>query len=76
MNENDEKFLRSILAGEATIRPPPPDQDATGKESAKLAEFLKAQGIQPPTPPNRLREQLQQAVNIYNKKYPPNIETN
>ena len=62
LSGDDEAFLRTILNGQANVQP------ATGNsgtsDAALLAALLKAQGIEPSTPANRLREQLQ-SVRIF-----------
>ncbi|KAK0080966.1 hypothetical protein PV325_013018, partial [Microctonus aethiopoides] len=59
---DDEKFLRAILSGEAKVRTPAPSLVSGGttvSNAALLAELLKSEGIEPTTPINHLREQLQ-----------------
>nr|XP_031836067.1 mucin-5AC-like isoform X2 [Nomia melanderi] len=55
--EDDESFLRAILSGRAlTTTTPAPLNEINN--AALLAALLKAQGIEPPTPANNIREQL------------------
>lgn len=68
---DDEKFLRAILSGEAKVRTPAPSLVSGGttvSNAALLAELLKSEGIEPTTPINHLREQLQASVSIEGKK--------
>ncbi|KOX74105.1 hypothetical protein WN51_14185 [Melipona quadrifasciata] len=62
LTRDDEAFLRAILSGRALVTPPPaPTSTTEVSNAALLAALLKAQGIQPSTPANNIREQLQLA---------------
>lgn len=58
---DDEAFLRAILNGQANVKPAQGSSPGIS-DAALLAALLKAQGIEPSTPANRLREQLQSVV--------------
>lgn len=61
VKQDDESFLRAILSGRAlTTTTPAPLNEINN--AALLAALLKAQGIEPPTPANNIREQLLLAV--------------
>ncbi|XP_033198547.2 uncharacterized protein LOC117161262 isoform X5 [Bombus vancouverensis nearcticus] len=60
LTQDDQSFLRAILSGRAlTTTTPSPTVEVSN--AALLAALLKAQGIEPPTPANNIREQLQLA---------------
>ncbi|XP_071863762.1 uncharacterized protein isoform X2 [Bombus fervidus] len=60
LTQDDQSFLRAILSGRAlTTTTPSPTVEISN--AALLAALLKAQGIEPPTPANNIREQLQLA---------------
>ncbi|XP_050480365.1 mucin-2-like isoform X6 [Bombus huntii] len=60
LTQDDQSFLRAILSGRAlTTTTPSPTVEVSN--AALLAVLLKAQGIEPPTPANNIREQLQLA---------------
>lgn len=63
LTQDDESFLRAILSGRGlTTTTPAPSNEISN--AALLAALLKAQGIEPPTPATKIREQLQLAVSI------------
>lgn len=65
LTQDDQSFLRAILSGRAlTTTTPSPTVEVSN--AALLAALLKAQGIEPPTPANNIREQLQLAVSVVN----------
>lgn len=65
LTQDDQSFLRAILSGRAlTTTAPSPTVEVSN--AALLAALLKAQGIEPPTPANNIREQLQLAVSVVN----------
>ena len=65
LTQDDQSFLRAILSGRAlTTTTPSPTVEVSN--AALLAALLKAQGIEPPTPANNIREQLQLAVSVFN----------
>lgn len=65
LTQDDQSFLRAILSGRAlTTTTPSPTVEVNN--AALLAALLKAQGIEPPTPANNIREQLQLAVSVVN----------
>ncbi|XP_033210744.1 mucin-17-like isoform X4 [Belonocnema kinseyi] len=58
ISKDDDSFLRAILSGQAKD-PAGSGKGETGvNNAALLAAFLKAEGIEPPSPANQLREQL------------------
>lgn len=59
LSQDDEAFLRAILNGQASVKPSMPSSHSAASDAAFLAALLKAQGIEPSTPANRLVEQLQ-----------------
>ncbi|KAK9304498.1 hypothetical protein QLX08_004131 [Tetragonisca angustula] len=61
LTRDDEAFLRAILSGRALTTPPAPTSTTEVGNAALLAALLKAQGIEPSTPANNIREQLQLA---------------
>ncbi|XP_043512597.1 mucin-17-like isoform X14 [Frieseomelitta varia] len=61
LTRDDEAFLRAILSGRALTTPPAPPSTTEVGNAALLAALLKAQGIEPSTPANNIREQLQLA---------------
>lgn len=65
LTRDDEAFLRAILSGQALATPPVPTSTTEVNNAALLAALLKAQGIEPSTPANNIREQL--AVSIIDK---------
>ncbi|XP_066598112.1 mucin-2-like [Prorops nasuta] len=60
-SRDDEAFLRSILAGQARVKTPSTPTNQEPNEAALMAALLKAQGIEPSTPSNDIREQLRLA---------------
>lgn len=69
LTRDDEAFLRAILSGRAVATSPAPTSTTEVSNAALLAALLKAQGIEPSTPANNIREQLQLAVSIVDKIY-------
>ncbi|XP_024944681.1 mucin-19 isoform X5 [Cephus cinctus] len=57
ISKDDEAFLRAILSGKAKVEP----ATSGNNDAALLAAFLKAQGIEPSTPANKIREDLRLA---------------
>ncbi|XP_033179081.1 mucin-19 isoform X7 [Bombus impatiens] len=60
LTQDDQSFLRAILSGR-TLTTTTPSPTVEVSNAALLAALLKAQGIEPPTPANNIREQLQLA---------------
>ncbi|XP_051166415.1 mucin-2-like isoform X2 [Leptopilina boulardi] len=58
VSKDDEAFLRAILNGQPSIQPPSLKGENVKSDAALLAALLKAEGIEPSTPANQLREQL------------------
>lgn len=54
--------MRAILSGQAKVPPASAGGEIGVNNAALLAAFLKAEGIEPPSPANQLREQLFLAV--------------
>lgn len=65
LTQDDQSFLRAILSGR-TLTTTTPSPTVEVSNAALLAALLKAQGIEPPTPANNIREQLQLAVSVVN----------
>ncbi|XP_026302233.1 uncharacterized protein LOC725164 isoform X9 [Apis mellifera] len=60
LTQDDESFLRAILTGRG-LTTTMPSSTTEISNAALLAALLKAQGIEPSTPANNIREQLQLA---------------
>lgn len=63
LTQDDESFLRAILTGRG-LTTTMPSSTTEISNAALLAALLKAQGIEPSTPANNIREQLQLAVSF------------